>query len=213
MQLVSGPRRLNRQIKKARTNAKDVEESIPVQYVEKCELDTHADTICAGRNCRLLDRTGHCCDVRGFHDELSEMKDVPVATVATGITTSDGIEYILVFNEVLYFGDTMDHTLINPYQIRHYGISVSDNPFDDDKPFGIDHEEVFVPFSTSGTMVYFESFYPTKDQMERCPLIVLTSESEWAPHAVELNGDRDSREAAFGHDPSQEQLHRRKMVF
>ena len=114
MQLVSGPRRLNRQVKKARTNAKDIEETVPVQYVEKCELDTHADTICAGRNCRLLDRTGHCCDVRGFHDELSEMKDVPVATVATGITTSDGIEYILIFNEVLYFGDTMDHTLINP---------------------------------------------------------------------------------------------------
>ena len=125
------------------------------------------------------------------------MKDVPIATVATGITTDDGRVYVLVFNEVLYFGDTMDHTLVNPNQIRHYGVSVSNNPFDEDKLFGIDHDEVFVPFSTSGTTVYFESFYPTQDQMENCPLVILTSDSEWSPHAVELSGNRDCQEASF----------------
>ena len=162
MRLVSGPRRLNRQVKKARSNAKDIDETVQVQYVEKCELDTHADTICAGRNCRLLDRTGHCCDVRGFHDNLLDVKDVPVATVATGITTNDGRAYVLVFNEVLYFGDTMGHILVNPNQIRHCGVSVSDNPFDKDKLFGIDYDEVFVPFSTRGQQSTLNRFTPPR---------------------------------------------------
>jgi hypothetical protein len=30
--------------------------------------------------------------------------------------------YILVFNEALYYGDKLDHSLLNPNQIWSYGI-------------------------------------------------------------------------------------------
>ena len=114
MRVVSGPRHYNRHVKRAKSNGHVDQSLYHVQYMGKCELDSHANTICAGRNCRLLSRTGQCCDVRGFHDDLSDVKDVPVAMVATAVTTCEGEIYILVLNEVLYFGESMDHTLINP---------------------------------------------------------------------------------------------------
>ena len=102
MRVVSGPRRFNRQTKRAKSDAK-TDQLHHVPYMERCELDSHADTVCAGRNCRLLSCTPY-----------RPLLDVPVATVATAITSSEGVVYILIFNEVLYFGDSMDHTLINP---------------------------------------------------------------------------------------------------
>ena len=81
--------------------------------MEKCELDSHADTICAGRNYRLLSKTGQCCDVKGFHDDLEDVKNIPIGTVVTGVVTPDGVTLILVMHEVLYFGDSMDHRLMN----------------------------------------------------------------------------------------------------
>ena len=47
------------------------------------ELDTRADTICAGSNFRLLSTTGQLCDVSGFHSNFESVKDVPIATEAT----------------------------------------------------------------------------------------------------------------------------------
>ena len=128
--------------------------------------------------------------MRGFHDDLADVKDIPVATVATGIVTPEGQTCILILNEALYFGETMDHTLINPNQIRNYGVNVSDNPFDFDKPFGIDHEDVFVPFMSSGTTVYFDSFYPTDEQLDNERFVTLTSEEDWNPTGVDISCNR-----------------------
>ena len=119
MRVMSGPRHFNRQVKRAKSDTK-TDQSHHVPYMERCEPDSHTDTLCAKRNCRLLSHTGQCCDVRGFRDDLSDVKDVPVPTVATAISTSKGGVCILVFNEVLYFGDSIDQTLINPNQIHHY---------------------------------------------------------------------------------------------
>lgn len=36
--------------------------------------------------------------------------------------------FILVFHESLYYGERLDHSLINPNQLRAYGISFWDKP-------------------------------------------------------------------------------------
>ena len=75
------------------------------------------------------------------------MNDIPVARCATAYTDQGtGRTFILIFNETLYFGSSMDHSLINPNQMRASGIAVSDNPYDQVHGFGIDHEELFMPF-------------------------------------------------------------------
>ena len=97
----------------------------------KYELDTRADTCCAGVNCPPLYFTGQQCDVQGFHQGLTPIQNIPVDTVATAwADPTTGRGYILIRNEVLYFGHEVDHTLINPNQLRHYGNKVHNNPYD-----------------------------------------------------------------------------------
>ena len=155
------------------------------------ELDTRADTICCGINWKLLNTTGQQCSVSGFHDSFDSIPDVPVATAATAYTTKDGTTYILIVNEALYFGGSLDHSLINPNQIRHYGIPVSDDPYDSGRPFGMDHNELFLPFETSGSAVHFISHVPSESEMQSCPKIVLTDGVlEWDPKNVVMSPNR-----------------------
>ena len=79
------------------------------------ELDSHADTTVAGKNCVILRYTYCSCDVAPFSDKYTPMKDVPIVSAATGYTSANFRNYILVFNEALYIKE-MQHTLINPIQ-------------------------------------------------------------------------------------------------
>ena len=148
----------------------------------KCKLDTRADTICAGKNFRALSLKGQTCDVLGFHQSFESLHDIPLAQVATGVTLENGKTVILVINEALYFGSQMDHSLVNPNQIRAYGIDVSDNPFDRERDFGIQYDECFIPFATEGSTVYFDTFVPTDYQLEALRHIELTSDDKWNPN-------------------------------
>jgi hypothetical protein len=51
----------------------------------RCEMDSRADTVCAGENFIPMFHHGTECDVSGYSDELGTMKNIPVMTVATEI--------------------------------------------------------------------------------------------------------------------------------
>ena len=138
-------------------------------FEAQCQMDTMADTTCAGANFRLLETTGQTCEVSGFHSAMTAIEDVPVATCATAYTDEDGQTFILIFHQALYFGRGMDNSLINPNQIRPLGIPVSDDPYDGDRAFGIVHTDLYIPFKTEGTKVHFVSRVPT-DTITRCPM-------------------------------------------
>jgi hypothetical protein len=82
----------------------------------------------------------------------------------------------------------MDHSLINPNQLRHFGVMVHDNPFDTDHPLMIKElsDGVFIRFQIKGTTVFFDSHTPTSDELDNCRHIVLTSDNPWNPGTVEL---------------------------
>ena len=146
-----------------------------VSHMAKCELDRWADTICCGINFRPLAFTGQLCEVRGFHDSLDTLTDIMVACCVTTFTHSEsGARFVLVINEALYLGKTMGHSLMDPNQIRSFKLPVSDNPFDLDRPFGINHEGLFVAFRTEGSTVYFDTSVPSDEEFESCQMIELT---------------------------------------
>ena len=90
-----------------------------------CELDSHADSIVAGKNCVILTYSGKECDVSPYREDYESIKNVPIVTAATAWQSpTSGQIYILVFNEAIWMGDHMDHTLLNPNQLRHYGTRV-----------------------------------------------------------------------------------------
>jgi hypothetical protein len=78
----------------------------------------------------------------------------------------------------------MAHSLINPNQIREYGIPVYDDPYAKTH-FGINANETFIPFNTTGTIVHFETRVPTDWEMRNLPILMLTGE-EWDPVNVGL---------------------------
>ncbi len=120
------------------------------------------------------------------------MDKVPIATVATAWSDKHtGQGYILIMHKVLFFGNDLDHSLINPNQIRNNGFQVYDNPYkpDQTRQMGIvigDTERI--PFQSIGTTVYFNSRYPDDYEMETYPHVVLTSETPWDPSNIAMPG-------------------------
>ena len=96
----------------------------------KMELDSHADTVVLGNNCLVLNYTNRGCDVATYTDTYQAIPNVPIVTGATSYTSpTTGDTLILVFHEALWMGNHLDHSLINPNQLRQFGITVQDNPF------------------------------------------------------------------------------------
>ena len=152
------------------------------------ELDSHTDTVVLGSNCVVLHHMGTVCEVSPYMDEYDAITDVPVvrgATLWMDQHTND--EYILVFNEALWMGDTLTHSLINPNQLRSFGTLVQDNPYHTDplgiKPPPYDFE---IPLSTGGTIIYVNTCTPTQSELSTLPFIVLTSSADWEPHHVQF---------------------------
>jgi hypothetical protein len=116
-----------------------------VGYLSRNELDTHADTSCACANW-CMELTGEICEVTPFHTSYTPMQAIPVAQCCTVYTlTQTGREYLIVCDQMLWFGQKLNNSLLNPNQMRVYGIDVNDDPFDDTQQFGIAHDEIFIP--------------------------------------------------------------------
>ena len=123
----------------------------------------HADTTVAGRNCTVMHYTESSCDVAPFSDTYGPMTNIPIITAATGFTSTTAKQYILVFNEALYIKD-MDHTLINPNQLRHFNTEVQDNPYHATDPMSITspNGEFMACLQSQGTNVFLNTWGPKK---------------------------------------------------
>ena len=167
----------------AATNAKRKPSLLPSEG--RIELDSHADTIVLGANCVVLSHTGQTCEVMPYSDTYKAITDVPVVTGATLWTSPhDGDEYILIFNEALWMGDTLQHTLVNPNQLRAYGTTVQDNPFSP-SPLSFDPTNgPVIPLTTMGTIIYCTTRAPSDHELSSLPHIILSSSATWDPHNI-----------------------------
>jgi hypothetical protein len=103
------------------------------------------------------------------------------------------MEYLLVANQMLWFGTLLLNSLINPNQIQAYSISLNDDPFDMSRVFGSNIDDAVIPFDTTGTVVHFESRVPTKWEKTHLPIILLTGK-DWNPTQEILRLGKQSRE-------------------
>ena len=63
-------------------------------------------------------------------ESYDAIKGVPIVSGASAWTCqSTGETLIMVFHEALWMGDDMDHSLVNPNQLCHFGVHVQDNPY------------------------------------------------------------------------------------
>ena len=84
-------------------------------------------------------------------------------------------------------GDTMDHTLINPNQLRYFGTRVQDNPTLEE-PLSIitEDKEFCMELCMSGTICCADTFAPSEAELNTCPHIILSSSHPWDPHNVKF---------------------------
>ena len=61
------------------------------------EMDNHVDTICFGKNFRVIHFTSEVCLVSPFLSEYNEQEDIPLCTAATVYDFEDGETVILKF--------------------------------------------------------------------------------------------------------------------
>ena len=150
----------------------------------RSELDSHADTTVAGRNCTPIWHTERSCDVAPFSDTYQPMKDVAIVSAATGFTSASGNQYILIFHECLYMPE-LSHTLINPNQLRHFHTQVQDNPYAKEPMSIISPDGDFVAcLESEGTNIFLNTWSPTQTDLASFPHITLTSQQPWDPHKV-----------------------------
>ena len=121
------------------------------------ECDTNVDTCCLGKNFVILEFTQQAADMYAYIKDIAPIVGVPIlsGTIAWDDPVT-GQTYILVINEGLYYGNKMDHSLINPNQIRAYGIPPWDNAYNqtrnDELSIELD-EAVKVQMKTQGTNI------------------------------------------------------------
>ena len=151
------------------------------------ETDTNADTCCLGQNFVIISYTSRIADVYPYDTSYKPVQNIPIVSGATAWTNVDDcITYILVINEALYYGNKLDHSLINPNQIRANAIDVHDNPFGNE-PISIHIDGgPSIPLISNGTKIYFDSRTPTEEELNICEHIQLTSVNEWNPESVIL---------------------------
>ncbi len=153
------------------------------------EVDSHADTCCAGTTFYLVEETDRTADVEGFHEDLGKLENIPIGTCYTAIDHPGLQETIIgVFHECLYFGDRMQDSLINPNQLRANGLIVDTCPkqFSGGKSLhGIYNaeEDFFLPFRLHGCISYFSSRMPTMEEIASCRHVVFTSKQPWDPYS------------------------------
>ena len=89
------------------------------------ECDTNTDTCVLGANFIPLSLTHRTADVYPYDKAYTPIANVPIVTGATAWDDTDsGQMYILVFNESLFYGTKLDHSLINPNQLRMHEVDL-----------------------------------------------------------------------------------------
>ena len=96
-------------------------------------VNTNNYTGLARRNWILLQTTNCMADVFGLKSVggKTASEGVHIRTCGTAYECPRNQKtYILFHNEMLFFVDELDHTLLNPNQMCNYGIPFWDNPFE-----------------------------------------------------------------------------------
>jgi hypothetical protein len=102
-----------------------------------------------------------------------------------------GASVVLIADQVLWFGNELHCSLINPHQKRSHGFSVCDDPWDPHRALGIDLDSLFIPLIASGPNLQFESRVPTDWEVSNLPIIEITAPT-WNPADLQMSGPRST---------------------
>ena len=93
-----------------------------------------------------------------YLDEYEAKTGVPIVQVATGYTNMRGERFILIINEAIWL-PKLENSLMNPNQLRDYGIEVEDNPYNGEPMVirKVGEDDFVAGFKTKGTNIYINT--------------------------------------------------------
>ena len=79
----------------------------------------------------------------------------------------------------------MNHTLVNPNQVLHFGIMIQDNPYNDAPIYLMtEYGNFALPLAVQGTNIMSDTRTPTEEELQTCNNITLSLQYPWDPHRV-----------------------------
>jgi hypothetical protein len=157
---------------------------------DRAKLDSHADTCVGGRNVTLLHEMGFHVNVSAYSPEYDALTNIPVATCAGAYDSkTDGITYLLIWNEMMFFGNIMPTSLINVNQICAYGHIVDDCPqqYNSNSSHSVRTQcGMEMPLKMRGVISYLPVRKPTNDEITNSPRLIMTSDMPWDPHSQDF---------------------------
>ena len=124
-----------------------------------------------------------------YSETYSPTHNVPIVHAATAFQCQHtGQTYILIMNECLWMGKTMQHSLINPNQLRHFGTKIRDDPTSRHPMCLVSPDrDIEIPLQIDGTIIYYNTHTPTPEELDSCERIVLSSSQPWDPKNVRFS--------------------------
>jgi hypothetical protein len=172
--------------------------------IAQSEIDNHANTTCFGSNFTAISFMGEYCEVSPFSDQYTTLTNIPIASAAAAWDNPDtGEVVILLFNQGLWFGDSLTNSLINPNQCRMHGLEICNDTFDPHCELGITDPvtELFVPTELGNSFVYLTTRAPTIEELWTIEPLEMTSQAPWDPSKVgkhQLLWEEEERKALIG---------------
>ena len=144
--------------------ATQIPKKAPAGTVANNECDTNADMCCLGKNYVILNNTSRTADVYACDTSIKPLEGVPIVSGATAYDDlGTNTMYILVIGEALYYGNNLDHSLINPDQVMAYGIDFWDIPFDRQRGLTIAlNDKVTISMQAMGKKILYKTQVPTE---------------------------------------------------
>eukprot|EP00957_Ditylum_brightwellii_P156135 11884247-Ditylum_brightwellii.AAC.1 len=158
----------------------------------RIQVDSHADTMCEGKNTLPLHHTGQVYNVMQYSTEYKPIKDVPIKGAIMAWTSPlTGQTILLELQQVLLFCDQLETSLLNPNQVRCSRYMLCDDFTDQHRELSIQVAlgKIEIPFEIDGVIIGFETCTPTQEELENCPRIALTDNISWKPSDISLNGE------------------------
>ena len=103
------------------------------------------------------------------------MEKIPVVTAVTAYDDPQWVTMVmLVFNQSLWFGISMEQSLITNNQVRSHGVQLSDDPYDQKSPLGIvNHDsDWYITFTVQQSFIGLETRAPTIEEYNNFPNII-----------------------------------------
>ena len=147
---------------------------------EKALIDSGADTCVLGPAFRIVSTTDKVIDIVGAQADMIS-KDLHIGTGVTLATTENGEKMILRFNQSI-INNKNGKSILSMNQMRDYCTDVNEMPKIYGSKQNLDTlDNHTFPLQYKQALTWLEIEYPADEDMEKLPIIEMTSELEWDP--------------------------------